>query len=169
MSRLFYLSLGAVLQPDDFLVPMVGFVLRIGALLVFLEHQTADRFGIKQGRVEGVEVVVLNNDGIGFATMEIGVTLGELGYFGIDGDDGVRKLVLAGKGVDEGVAADDEVAHRTALIPPVAVATEEDGGAGGVVEEVVLADGVARRAEERATGTVVAHDVALEFHLGCPR
>ena len=148
---------------------MVGFVLRIGALLVFLEHQTVDRFGIKQRRVEGVEVVVPDNDGTGFATMEIGIALGELGYFGIDGDHGVRELVLAGEGVDEGVAADDEVAHRTALIPPVAVATEEDGGAGGVVEEVALAYGAAWRTEERATGTVVAHNVALEFHLGCPR
>ena len=80
----------------------------------------------------------------------------QIGYLGIDGDDGIGELELVGEGIDEAVVADGDIAACACLEPTVAVSAKQNGATRGVVEQVVLHQHTARRAEESATGTVVA-------------
>ena len=100
--------------------------------------------------------------------MEKGDGTVEMRDFGVDGDDGAGELEEVGEGIHKPVAADGEVAYRPTLVPSVAVAAEEHGGAGGVVEEVVFADRPTRRGEECASGAVIAHGAVAEGGGGRP-
>ena len=86
----------------------VGFVV---AHLVFAEHHAVGRLEVEERRAVGVELVALNAYAALGAAMEGRALTFEVGYFGVNGDDGVRKLVVAREGVDEAVAAHHEVAH----------------------------------------------------------
>ena len=119
--------------------------------------------------VEGVELIIDDADGILLAAMKVGFLLCQRGNLGIDGDNGVGKLEHAGEGVHKAVAANEDVAAGAGLIPAVAVATKKDGGAGGVVEKVVLYHSAPRRTEKCSASTVVADGVAGKVHLGSPR
>lgn len=115
---------------------MVGGIVGVGLEGVAEEAEAGGGLGVEEGCAEGHEAVV----GDGDAAVERVALVLDVGDYGVDGDDGLSELVGGGQGVDEGVAADGDVAARAGLVPSVAVAAEEDGGSGGVVESVVLAD-----------------------------
>ena len=76
-----------VFQHDGLRVPMEGLVGRVLLHLVALEDQAVHRLGIKQRCVEGVEVVVADDDGARSLAVEVGSGAFQLRDFGIDGDD----------------------------------------------------------------------------------
>ena len=73
-----------------------------------------------------------------------------------------------GKCIEETVAANNDIAHGAAFVPAVAVAAEQNGCAGGVIEEIVLAHGVAKRREQGSAGAIIAHGAVAEQHFGGP-
>ena len=137
---------------------MVGGIGGVGLDSVVEEAEGGGGLCVEERGAEGYEAVA----GDGDAGMEGGSLVVEVGDDGVDGDYGLGELVGGCEGVEECVAADCDVAAGAGLVPSVAVAAEEDGGAGGVVEEVVFAEGRTGGAEEGAAGAVVADGVAGE-------
>ena len=85
------------------------------------EYQAIYRLGIEDRSVEGIELILFDKDAALFASVEIALLSVQVGYFRINGDNGVGKLELIGQCIDEAVFADDDVAAGTCLIPAVAV------------------------------------------------
>ena len=108
-------------------VPVERGEIVVGYQRIALVQQSVYRLGIQQGRVEGDKLVVYDADGILLATVEEFLLLVQFGYFGIDGNDGVGELELAGERVDEAVVADGYIAAGSGLEPSVAVAAEQNG------------------------------------------
>ena len=106
------------------LVPVERLVFRVLFYFVVAECQPCRRLGIEQGSVEGVELVVFDDDGSRPAAVEKSFLLFQCRNFGIDGNDSIGELEHIGQGIDELVFADDKVAHGAGLVPPVAVAAD---------------------------------------------
>ena len=107
--------------------------------LVATDDDAIGALGVYQRGIERLKHIVFDADGAGRSTVETGGGSIGVGYFRIDGNNGARELEKVGEGVDEAVPANREMAHGSALIPSVAVAAEQDGSAGGMVEEIVFA------------------------------
>ena len=108
-------------------VPVEWGEIVVGYQRIALVQQSVYRLGIEQRRVEGDKLVVYDADGILLAAVEEFLLLVQFGNFGIDGNDGVGELELAGERVDETVVADGNIAAGSGLEPSVAVAAEQNG------------------------------------------
>ena len=115
------------LQEELVLVPVEGFVVGILHNLVIAIQQAVNALGIEDGGIEGFEHVVLNANGGLLASVEEFLLSVQIRYLGIDGDNGIGELELAGQRIDESVLAYGHIAACTCLEPTVAVTTEQDG------------------------------------------
>ncbi len=157
-----------LLQQEAAPVPVERLVFVVLFEDVVPECQSVHRFGIEDGGVEGVEFILFDKDAAFLASVEVLPLSLQIGYFGIDGDDGVGELELAGQRIDEAVLADDDVAAGSCLVPSVAIAAQEDGCSRSMVEQIVFYDYPLRSTEQGTPCPVVADDVSFEFHFGCP-
>ena len=126
-EEVLYLHVVDALKEELILVPMEGFVVGILHYLVVAIQQAVYALGIEDGCIEGLKHVVLNADGGLLAPVEKFLLPVQVRYLGIDGDNGICKLELAGQRIDESVLAYGHVATCTCLEPTVAVTTEQDG------------------------------------------
>ena len=106
---------------------MEGFVISIPDNLVVAIQQTINTLGIEDRSIEGFKHIVLYTDGSLLAPMEEFLLSVKVGYLGIDGDNGIGELELAGQCIDESVLANGHVATCTCLEPTVAVTAKQYG------------------------------------------
>ena len=159
-----YVVVDDSLEKEGVLVPMVGSVVGVVGDGIAFELDSVYGLGVEYGFVEGLYAVVSYGD----AAVEVFLLLVEIGYLGIDGDDGVGELEAVGEGVDYFVFLDEDIAACSGLVPTVAVSAEEYGAATGVVKGVVADDDLAWCAEERSASAVVAYGIACELYAWTP-
>ena len=111
---------------------------------VVAKDQPVYRFGIQYGRIKCVEFVVLDR----YTTMKIELLIFQVRYFGIDGNDCIGELEHIGERVDELVVADEYIVAGSGFEPSITIAAKQNGRAGSMVEQIMLDDGFARRAEQ---------------------
>ena len=126
-------------EEEGLLIGVESLEVVVALHLVAANDDSVRALGVYQRGIKRLKHIVFNADGIRRTAVEAGGGSLEVGYFRIDGDDGAGELIEAREGIDEAVSANREMAHGSALIPSVAVAAEQDGSAGGVVEGVVFA------------------------------
>ena len=126
MEAILDVHIGSALEQYATFVPVEGRKIGVMIYSVALEQQAIDRLGIKQGVVEGVELIVDDTNGIPAPSMEVGFLLVQRRYLGIDGDDGIGKLEHVRERIDKAITANEYIATSTRLIPAIAVATQEN-------------------------------------------
>ena len=122
-----YLHVVDTLQEELVLVPVEGFVVGVLHNLVIAIQQAVNALGIEDGCIEGFEHVVLYAYGSLLATVEKFLLSVQVGNLGIDGDNGIGELELAGQRIDETVLANSHITTCTSLEPTVAITAEQDG------------------------------------------
>lgn len=127
MEAILDVHIGSALEQYATFVPVEGREIGVVIYGVALEQQAIDRLGIKQGVVEGVELIVDDTNGIPAPSMEVGFLLVQRRYLGIDRNDGIGKLEHVRERIDKAIAANEYIATSTRLIPAIAVATQENG------------------------------------------
>jgi hypothetical protein len=115
------------LKQEVAIIPMEGLKVLVLHNFVLAENKTIYALGIKNGSIEGLEYILLYANSVLLTTMEERLLSIQIGYLGIDTDDGIGKLEHTGEGVHKAVATDGHVTTCPCLIPTIAVATEEDG------------------------------------------
>ena len=104
----------------------------------------------------------------GDATMKIFMLGFEIRDFWVDRNDCIGKLEVVGECVYNLVVLDKHISACSCLKPSIAVSAEEYGTTAGVVESIVAHDDATRCAEEGASGSVVADNIAYKLHSWTP-
>ena len=131
---------------------------------IVAEDQSVHRFRIQDRSIECFELIILDHD----IAMEILFLVFQVGYFGIDRDNCIRKLEHIGQCIDELVVADQHIVAGSCFEPAVTVTAQQDSRTGGMVEDVVFHHRLFRCAEQGTAGTVVADQIVGKINFRCP-
>ena len=129
------------LEEEEMCIPMKRLVLRVVCHLIVAENNAVGRFGVQQRVVEYLEQIVFDHN----TRMKQTLLPVQIGYFRIDRDDGVRKLIAAGQRIDKRIVPNRYLLACARLVPSVAIAAEQNRRAVRMVEQVVFADDATRR------------------------
>lgn len=93
---------------------------------VAAKYQSVHRLGIKNWDIKSVKFVFFNQDTSFFAAVKVLLLIVYIGYFGIDGNNGIGELEQAGQRIDETVFTDDYITAGTSFVPSVTITAQED-------------------------------------------
>ena len=147
---------------------MERFVVCVLNHLIVTEQQAVNTLGIQNRSIEGFERIVLYADCSLPASMEKFFLSIKIGNFGIDGDDSIGKLELAGQRIDKMILTYGDITASTSLEPSVAITAKQDSTTGSMIEEIVFYHNLLWGAEQGTTSTVVANGVVGKVYLRCP-
>ena len=98
-------------------VPVKRFKICIVGDTVVSDSQPVGRFGIDERTVERLEYILFNEN----TRVEEPLLILEVRYLGIDGDNGVCKLIVCSKAIDKAVVSDDHLLAGSGFVPSIAV------------------------------------------------
>lgn len=93
---------------------------------VAAKYQSVHRLGIKNWDIKSVKFVFFNRDTSFFAAVKVLLLIVYIGYFRIDGNNGIGELEQAGQRIDETVFTDDYITAGTGFVPSVTITAQED-------------------------------------------
>lgn len=93
---------------------------------VAAKYQSVHRLGIKNWDIKSVKFVFFNQDTSFFAAVKVLLLIVYIGYFRIDGNNGIGELEQAGQRIDETVFTDDYITAGTGFVPSVTITAQED-------------------------------------------
>ena len=93
---------------------------------VAAKYQSIHRLGIKNWDIKSVKFVFFNQDTSFFAAVKVLLLIVYIGYFRIDGNNGIGELEQAGQRIDETVFTDDYITAGTGFVPSVTITAQED-------------------------------------------